>query len=149
MHREPRSQTSDLVGFHHVNLSVRNCEASATWYADLLGLARVKEMEDDGRRGAKIILMHWPSRMLLGFTSHQANAGEPFNEVRTGLDHLAFALADPQALDRWRERLEAHGVSYSVSSTSPLITFRDLDNIQLQLYVRQYPTPRGLPDQTS
>ena len=63
----------------------------------------------------------------------------PFDERRTGLDHLSFAVADRLGLEAWRARLDEHGVVHSdivSGSAGDLIPFRDPDNIALELYTR-------------
>jgi glyoxylase I family protein len=61
----------------------------------------------------------------------------PFNERRTGLDHLSFAVPDRAALEAWVARLDEHNVVHSdivSGSTGDLVPFRDPDNIALELY---------------
>ena len=128
---------TDITGFHHVNLTVRDLPTTTEWYADVLGLVVLKEMADDGRRGAKVIMRHPGSGILVGFTSHRANEGESFAETRTGLDHVAFAVPDREALTTWMERFEKLGVVHALATTGWLVTFRDPDNIQLQIYAER------------
>ncbi|MGH9076380.1 MAG: VOC family protein [Acidimicrobiales bacterium] len=125
---------TDIAGFHHVNLSVADRHRSARWYAEVLGFVTFKEMDDDGRRGAKVVMRHPRSGILLGFTTHAGGGGGQFDEARTGLDHLAFSVPDRSALTTWMARLDHLGVAHSLSSTGWLVTFRDPDNIQLQVY---------------
>ncbi len=138
------AETPGLGGFHHVGLTVRDLAASAAWYADLLGLVKVSELPDQEGRGAKVILRHPSSGFVLGLAQHQANAGEPFSEFRTGLDHVAFAVPSDEALEAWRQRLDEQGVRYSPPYPSPsglgnVLVFRDPDNIQLEFYVATPP----------
>jgi len=125
---------TDILGFHHVNLSVRDLAKSLAWYTELLGFSVYKEMPDDGQRGAKVVMVHPGSKILLGLTSHSANAGETFDEHRTGMDHVAFAVPNRASLEAWMQRFSAAGVAHALSSTGSLVTFRDPDNIQLQVY---------------
>ena len=63
----------------------------------------------------------------------------PFDERRSGLDHLSFAVADRAALEAWVVRLDAHGVVHSdivSGATGDLVPFRDPDNIALEFYTR-------------
>ena len=134
---------AEIDGFEHVNVTVRDVRASAAWYAELLGLEQVWE-EDSAQHGwIKVGLYHPASRMRLNLTQHRAGSGEPFSERRTGLDHLAFRVRGGRpALEAWLARLEELGLEHSPIKWSGIgdthigdvITLRDLDNVQLELY---------------
>ena len=56
-----------------------------------------------------------------------------------GLDHLEIVVPDHQELSRWVGHLDALGVPHSGIkapdySTAAMVTFRDPDNIQLELF---------------
>jgi glyoxylase I family protein len=125
-----------ITGLHHVLLTVRNLDISAAFYTSVLGLRMVKEIPDDGVAGAKI-LCALPDGRLVGLVQHQASSGEPFDETRTGMDHLAFSVP-AEELPEWSARLADAGVQHSPPAPSafgePLIVFRDPDRIQLQIY---------------
>ena len=61
------------------------------------------------------------------------------HERRTGLDHIAFGVAERADLDTWTAWLDEQGIEHSggqdVQSRMPFATvvFRDPDNIQLEL----------------
>jgi catechol 2,3-dioxygenase-like lactoylglutathione lyase family enzyme len=86
--------------------------------------------------------------VVLGLTKHRhPDAATEFNERRTGLDHIAFAVDSQDDLERWVERLDAAGVAHSGIKVTPttgsaLIAFRDPDSIQLEFYVAQGATAR-------
>jgi glyoxylase I family protein len=135
---------STLQGIHHLSLSVRDLERSAAWYADVLGLERIAALPDEGS-GAKVLLRHPDSPVVLVLTRHRANPGEPFSERRTGLDHLAFWVPSEAELAAWRVRLAERGVEHQPIAPQRLgtgLVFRDPDNIQLELYVPS-PAPGG------
>lgn len=125
-----------INGLHHVLLTVQDLERSSSFYTGLLGLTKVKEIPDDGLSGAKT-LCGLPDGRLLGLVQHQNNRGDPFDELRTGLDHLAFTVPVAE-LASWSQRLADAGVEHSPPAPSafgdPLIVFRDPDRIQLQIY---------------
>jgi glyoxylase I family protein len=125
-----------VTGLHHVLLTVRDLERSATFYTGLLGLRKVKEVPDDGVAGAKV-LYALPDGRLVGLVQHQANPGQPFDEIHTGMDHLAFSVPVDE-LPGWQRRLDQAGVEYAPPAPSafgdPLIVLRDPDRIQLQIY---------------
>jgi glyoxylase I family protein len=130
-----------IAGIHHLGLTVRDVEASAAWYAGVLGFRRVGEfVAPDGAR-RKVFLRHDGLAARLGLTQHRdADPGDAFDETRTGLDHLAFVVPDRAALDAWAERLSAAGVVHSPVAPAnsvpgaAVLVLRDPDNIQLELF---------------
>jgi glyoxylase I family protein len=127
-------------GIHHLGLTVRDVEASAAWYEDVLGFHRVGDFEaPDGER-RKVFLRHEGLQTRLGLTEHRAGSGDPFDERRVGLDHLAFGVDSRSDLDTWAERLRAAGVTHSPVaaansiSGAAVLVFRDPDNIQLEVF---------------
>jgi len=76
------------------------------------------------------------------------HGGEPglFSEFQTGLDHLEFLVAQRSDLDDWAARLDELGVGHSRVKQPPytakaMLTFRDLDNIQLEFFWRAHRDP--------
>lgn len=128
---------SEITGaVHHVNFSVTDIERSQKWYEQLLGLNLVATMQDEGGAWSKVIMRH-PGGLMLGLTQHRDNDGAPFSEFRCGVDHLAFAVTDEDALASWAARLDELAIKHSPIKQSALghvITFRDPDNMQLELY---------------
>ncbi len=129
-----------IIGVHHFGLTVRNVDVSAAWYEDVLGFQRVGEfLPPDGAR-RKVFLRHEGLRSRLGLTQHRDGYQAPFDELRVGLDHLAFAVADLKDLEAWTERLAQAGVIHSPVAAANsvagafVIVFRDPDNIQLELF---------------
>jgi catechol 2,3-dioxygenase-like lactoylglutathione lyase family enzyme len=137
---------------HHLGLTVRDVEASAAWYVDVLGFRRTGEFTaPDGARRT-VFLRHDGLRARLGLVEHAGGDRAAFDETRVGLDHLAFAVAGRHALDAWAERLAAAGVAHSPvapANTVPgaaVLVFRDPDGIQLELFADPAPgvaTERG------
>jgi glyoxylase I family protein len=130
-----------LSGLHHLGLTVRDTEASAAWYAHVLGFQRVGgyAAPDGARR--KVFLRHPGLNIRLGLTEHRDGGGDGrFDETVIGLDHLAFAVGTRVALDEWAERLAGAGVAYSPVAPAnsipgaAVLVFRDPDNIQLELF---------------
>jgi glyoxylase I family protein len=125
---------------HHFGLTVRDVDASAAWYVNNLGFHRTGEYSaPDGAR-RKVFLRHDGLRARLGLTQHQLGSMEMFDETRTGLDHLAFAIASREELDGWAQRFSDAGVIFSpvaAANSIPgaaVLVFRDPDNIQLELF---------------
>jgi len=120
----------------YVGLSVSDAQRSAAWYRDVLGF----ETERGNIGGAawpsdwdEVLLRHPESNVRIGLLRHPTNDGQPFSEFRTGLDHVEFEVSSADELDAWRRRLDALGVPHS-GARDHIVTFRDPDNIQLELY---------------
>src|SRR3954453_18865276 len=128
-----------LVRIHHLGLTVTNAEASAEWYANVLGFRRAGDyVSPDGSR-RKVFLDHERLGARLGLCEHARSSGGSFDETRPGLDHLAFAVESVDELGHWEERLRAANVIYTPASPAntidgaQVLVFRDPDNIQLEL----------------
>jgi glyoxylase I family protein len=122
---------------HHVNLTVTDLGRSAGWYMKVLGLVPGWEMADVEGRGQKTVLLVPNSSLRIVLTQHKANSGEPASEFRTGLDHVALTVEDRPSLEVWARWLDELDVTHSAikeGATGWLITLRDPDNIQLELY---------------
>jgi len=131
---------TEIVGIHHLGLTVSDVERSARWYQDVLGFERIGELGDAGAERQKIFLRHAGLEARLGLVEHRTSSRQPFDETRSGLDHLAFAVSSREELERWARRLEELGVRFSPIADSlsipgaAVIVFRDPDNVQLELF---------------
>ena len=127
-----------IQGFHHLSLSVTELESSTRWYQEVLGL----NLEANGRGPSfrRSRLSAAEGRLKLTLTSHDEQSNEPFSELRTGMDHVAFRVESAEAV---KNRLDLLGVNHSGIKASgggmTMITFRDPDNIQLEVF--EAPTP--------
>lgn len=78
---------------------------------------------------------------------HEGSRGEPFDERRTGLDHLSLLVEDRASLDRCAAHLDALGVAHSPIADEDygsVLAFRGPDGIQLELFANPSgPTPTG------
>jgi len=129
----------EFSAVHHFNLSVTDLARSAAWYTEVLGLTKGWEMEDTEGRGRKVVLLHDGGSLRIVLSYHQANDAEPFTEFRTGFDHLALTVTDRTELEAWERRFQEMGVDHSPikeGATGWLITFRDPDNIQFEMYTQ-------------
>ena len=129
-----------LGDIHHLGLTVRDVDASARWYVEVLGFRREGGYEaPDGSR-KKVFLRHEHLRTRVGLTQHRDGSPQAFDETRIGLDHLAFAVSSREELDEWAQRFAEHGVVCSPVASANSITgaavlvFRDPDNVQLELF---------------
>jgi glyoxylase I family protein len=121
----------------HISFSARDAEASAQWWAALLELTEIDRVAGDGWHG--ILLMHPGSRTIIEFQQHDANQGETFNPLRTGLDHLAFKVDTRGELDEWLARFEQLGVRHTPIADreyGAVLTFKDPDGIQFEMFFK-------------
>ena len=131
-----------FTGVHHVSLTVSDLEASIAWYQRVFRTGRLDvTVPHYGREetGYSVLLPEPRSGLIFGLHYNAANAGDRFDEARTGLDHVSFGVAGRAALEVWVSWLDELGVGHSgiVDETDPIaystIVFRDPDNIQLEL----------------
>jgi catechol 2,3-dioxygenase-like lactoylglutathione lyase family enzyme len=131
-----------ITGIHHFSPTVSDVEASASWYEQVFSMVRLPmifahhEREDTGYA---VLLVDPVSGLVIGLHHSEANAGDPFDEARTGLDHVGFQVPSRANLDAWVSKLDALGIAHSgirdIPGPMPFSTlvFRDPDNIQLEL----------------
>jgi glyoxylase I family protein len=135
---EPHERGS-LTGRIGLNLTVLRPSESSRWYRDVFGFDVHSEFtEADGHIG-QVCLRDAGSGFVLCLVDHRENAGDRFDERRTGLDHLEFFVDSPDELDKWAARLDQLGIANSgvkqpTWTRNRMITFRDPDNIQLELF---------------
>jgi Glyoxalase/Bleomycin resistance protein/Dioxygenase superfamily len=78
---------------------------------------------------------HRPTRAAAGDA-----AQDRFSEARIGFDHIAFRVETPTELEELSRRLRRMGAEVGEPEHDPhsggvALTFRDLDNIQLEFYL--------------
>ncbi len=132
-----------ITGIHHFSVTVSDIEASLAWYQRLLGADRVPlkfphyGCEDTGYGE---LLIEPRSGVIIGLHANTGNDGKPFDEARTGLDHVALNVATRADLEAWTGWLDELGIEHSGirSGEEPFpfatVVFRDPDNIQLELF---------------
>lgn len=125
-----------IAGFHHLSFTVSNRERTVAWYEEVMGFERHSEVQADTFTRTR---MRQPdSGIVITLTEHGQGAGDRFAETRTGLDHVSLQVPGLQELQAWKRRFEEHGVDHSeikeTGSGAAMITFRDPDNIQLELF---------------
>lgn len=120
-----------LQGISHIALSVDDVPAAMAFWTEVMGFEVMTSTPTLG------FLVDRPTRIALGVTDHGAEGRGAFDERRTGLDHLAFAVQDIAALHAWQRRLDAHGVVHSMveSDSGHHLNLRAPGGIPLELYV--------------
>ena len=130
-----------ITGVHHFSPTVCHVEASAAWYEKVFSMFRVPVTFAHHEReetGYAVMLIDPVSGLAIGLHHHEGNEGEPFDERRTGLDHMGFKVATREDLEAWVAKLDGLGIEHSgvrdITDPVPFSTlvFRDPDNIQLE-----------------
>jgi len=127
---------------HHVALTVTDLEGSRTWYRRLLGTDPVIDEDVAGRPGHHKGFHHTvfvlPGGFILALHAHPgSDHADRFDELRPGLDHIAFSCADRGDLERLRGRLDELGIQHGGIAGDHLghaLSFRDPDNIALEFW---------------
>ena len=130
---------AEITGYHHLSFTVTDLARSTAWYVEVLGFAVIAELEGPAFRRNR--LRHPAGGIVLTLTQHAAGSGDRFDERRTGLDHLAFQLSGPAAVEALIRRLAERGVEHSPTTPDggPRVFFRDPDNIQLEAFAPDRP----------
>ena len=127
---------AEIQGYHHVSLSVTDLGKSTGWYCETLGFDVDAEIEGNGFRRTR--LRAPGSGLTLTLTAHEQQPGEPFDERRAGVDHIAFDVGSTEAVHELKGRFEQLGVIHSevkqAAGGSAMITLRDPDNVQLEVF---------------
>lgn len=122
----------------HTSFSVTDAERTARWWNDVLGLVTFDRVEGEGWRA--VLLLHQPSGMVIEFQEHDGNPGDRFDPRRTGLDHVGLKVDSRDDLVEWQEHFARHGVDHTPIADreyGSVLTFRDPDGIQLEMFYRE------------
>ena len=118
----------------HVAVTVRDLGVSRPWYQSLFGADPVLD-EDTGLFHHVVWLM---GGTLFGIHQHGSpSSNESFDELRPGLDHIAFSCASRAELESWEAKLNELGVTNGGVVAAPYgsgLSFRDPDNIALEFF---------------
>ena len=90
------------AGLRHLALNVRDLEAMARFYVDLLGFAVEWHPDPDN-----IYLSSGIDNLAL----HRASSGPPAGQPSGALDHLGVIVRSADDVDRWAAFLEDRGVT--------------------------------------
>jgi glyoxylase I family protein len=120
----------------HAAVTVTDLDRSTRWYTELFGSAPVLD-EDEEVGGFHHTVFLLDGGQLFGLHTHPAGAGDRFDELRTGLDHIAFACRDRDELQTWAERLHELGIAHGGIVDAHYgsgVSFRDPDGIALEFF---------------
>jgi catechol 2,3-dioxygenase-like lactoylglutathione lyase family enzyme len=121
----------------HVALTVSDIDRSTRWYSTLLGTDPVLAEDEEGGRFHHVVYA-LDGGTLLGLHTHQGRESKDrFDEQRTGLDHISFAVGSLAELEGWAQKLTDLGIAHDGikrASYGNGISFRDPDNIALEFF---------------
>lgn len=124
--------TPSLLGVSHLGLSVADVDAAVRFWTEVMGFELFAE--DPRYR----LLLHRGARVAIGLSDHDFAVTGPFDERHVGLDHLALAVGDLEALRSWQQRLTRLGVRHSgvtESGGGHHLNLRAPDNVAIELFV--------------
>ena len=99
----PESSVKQVGSIHHIDLSVRDPQASTAFYDQVLSLIGFRR-DDDVPEGAI-----WAGAQVeIGLQS--ARSSVPHDRYSPGLHHLAFTAPSPAAVDTFHQELLQLGV---------------------------------------
>lgn len=124
--------TPSMLGVSHVSLSVADMDAAARFWTEVMGFETLAE--DPRYR----FFLHRGAHLAVLVSDHESAVTGPFDELRIGLDHLAFAVPDVESLRSWEQRLTTLGVPNSgitEADEGHHLNLRAPDNLPLELFV--------------
>jgi catechol 2,3-dioxygenase-like lactoylglutathione lyase family enzyme len=126
---------SAFPGITHVAVTVSDLSASVPWYTRLFGAEPALD-EDTGPFRHVVYLVGSTLFGLHAFPDGVREPG-PFHPFRTGLDHVAFGVADRAELEKWQRNLDELGIEHGDIVDAHYgsgLAFKDPDNIALEFF---------------
>ncbi|MEJ2887160.1 VOC family protein [Actinomycetospora aeridis] len=125
-------------GLQHVAITVSDLQRSTEWYSRLFGADPVLDEDEEGGEFHHTVYA-LDGGLLFGLHTHQGRESKDrFDEHRTGLDHVGFALNGTAELEQWRDRLDELGISHGGIKKAHYgsgLSFRDPDGIALEFFI--------------
>jgi glyoxylase I family protein len=134
------------IGFpaaiHHIALTVTDLETSRAWYRQLFNADPVLDEDVPAllghHKGFHHTIFVLSSGVVVALHAHAGtDTSDRFDELRSGMDHIAFSCADRGQLERLRGRLDELGIPHGGIADDALghgLSFRDPDNIALEFW---------------
>jgi catechol 2,3-dioxygenase-like lactoylglutathione lyase family enzyme len=124
-----------IKSIHHIKLTVSDLSKSLAFYSLLPGFKLVADKPH--------FKMFYNGHFYLGLYDHEGNQKEKrFDERNVGMDHVAFAVLSEKDLEEavkfFDEHSIPHGEIEKLSNGTHILSFRDPDNIQLELAFRSH-----------
>ncbi len=129
----------NITGASHVALTVRDLETSTAWYREVFGWQAMRRLSEHEAGSPRVLLFDPESRFVVAICQPEGDRDDRFDHRRVGLDHLALAVADEDALQSWRHHLDELGVAHSpIREFGParFLTCEDPDGIQIELWLQ-------------
>jgi glyoxylase I family protein len=125
-----------VSGFHHITLNVSDLDRSRRFYEALPGF--VLDQDFPGEK-LRFRIGRTAARLVLVPPVPGTPEGDRFSECRIGLDHLAVGVSGRDQLEAALATLrsigaETDGIHLDRAGEAAMITFRDPDNIQWELF---------------
>ena len=118
----------------HVAVTVTDLGRSRPWYSALFGAEPV--LDEDTVSFHHVVWLLGST--LFGIHQHPSpSSSEPFDELRPGLDHVAFGCANRAELEECEAKLNSLGITHGGIVDAPYgsgLSFRDPDNIALEFF---------------
>ena len=130
-----------ITGVHHVAFTVGDLAVSTAWYTEVIGLVELLAGDGDGVQYRILADPDPDSALIIGLREYAAGSQDRFDELRTGMDHLAIGVASREELDARQRALEERGVEFTPAVETPIgtvVVFRDPDGIQLEYWLAAF-----------
>lgn len=130
------SPMPEFTGFSHVALTVTELERSKRWYADALGWQPLMEgVDEHSIRFAFGVLAG--GQVGVGLRQHPDGDSTAFSAVRTGLDHISFAVGSRGELEALEQHFGSRSITFSPivdAAYGAVLSFKDPDGIALEAF---------------
>ena len=137
--------TPAVLGLSHVGLSVRDRNAARYFWMEVMGFELIHE------EAHYCFMFDRAAGLAITVTDHDQTVSGAFDELHTGLDHLAYAVPDVESLLSWEQRLDRHGVTHSAiveTDAGHHLNLRAPDNVPIELFAMkpEFATILGLDE---
>jgi glyoxylase I family protein len=121
-----------IQGISHLGLTVGDLDQAVDFWCTVMGFQLA--MQGEGY----CMVWHPSATLAIGLTAHDGTAIGPFDEHRVGLDHVALAVSDVEALTDWADRFAARSLPCSPvieTDAGYHLNLRAPDNLAIELFV--------------